>query len=135
MVFLSIDNCSVECYFLYFHNSSDIEREEVLGSAVKRQKETEGNSVETSSVMCLVANARNAAADEVNCTNGYESMAMFATRSDDAMTLMMNYKVMVVLLFASPADHSAPECQRSILSLQSLSPTFVVHSQSLDCYS
>lgn len=91
--------------------------------------------MERNSAECLEASAHNAAADEVNCTNDYESMAMFATRSDDAMTLTMDYKVMVVLLFASPADRSAPECQRSIRSLQSPSPTFAVRSRSLDCCS
>lgn len=132
-MFLLTDSCSMARYYQCFHNSSDTEMAEVPGKAVYPQRETEGNSVERNSVACLVANACNVAADEVNCTNGYESMAMFATRFDDAMTLMMDYKVMVVLLFASPADRSAPECQRSILFLQSPSPTFAARSQSLDC--
>lgn len=65
----------------------------------------EGNSGARNSEAYLEASVHNAAADEVNCTNGYETMAMSEPRSDDAMMLMMDYKVMVVLLFASPASH------------------------------
>lgn len=132
-MFLSIDNCSTAGYCQCFRSSLDTERVEALESAVKTPRVMEESSVERNSEECLAANVHNVAQDEVNCTNGYETMAMLATRSDDAMTLMMDYKVMVVLLFASPADHSAPECQRSILSLQSPSPTFVAHSRSPDC--
>lgn len=67
-------------------------------------------------------------ADGVSYINGYVSMAMLGTDSDDAMTMLMNYKVSV-LLFVSLKRRSAPECQRSTLFLQSPSPTFVVRSQ------
>lgn len=102
------------------------------GSAEFQQTEKEGSSGERRSDGWLEASAHNAAVDEVNCTNGYESMATSETHFDDAM--MMDYKVMVVLLFASPADRSALECQRSIRFLQSPSPTFAARSRSLGCY-
>jgi hypothetical protein len=65
--------------------------------------ETGGSSGERNNDECFEANVHNAAVDEVNCTDGCELMATFETHFDDAMTLM-DYKVMVVLLFASPAD-------------------------------
>lgn len=72
------------------------------GSAARRQMGRVGSNGERSSGVWLGANAHNAAADAVSCTDGYESMAMSETHFDDAM--MMDYKVMVVLLFVSPAD-------------------------------
>lgn len=68
-------------------------------------------------------------ADGVSYTNGYASMAMLVTDSDDAMTMSMSYKVSV-LLFVSRACRSAPECQRSTPFLQSPSPTFAARSRS-----
>lgn len=103
MVFLSTDNCSAACCCQCSRSSLDIGKVEGLGSVAWQQMVREGNSGERNSGAYLEANVHNAAADEVNYTNGYGSMAMFETRSDDAMTLMMDYKVMVVLLFASPA--------------------------------
>lgn len=66
----------------------------------------EENNVEKSNDGCLVASAYNVVVDEVNYTNGYVSMATAETHFDAAMMMMMmmDYKVMVVLLFASPAD-------------------------------
>lgn len=92
--------CCCQC----FHNSLDIEKVVELGSAGKQRMGMVGNSVETSNDECLAASEYNAVVDEVNYTNGYVSMATAETHSDAAMMMMMDYKVMVVLLFASPAD-------------------------------
>lgn len=57
--------------------------------------------MERSSDGLLEANEYNVAVDEVSYRDGYDSMAKFETHSDGAMT---DYKVKVVLLFASRAD-------------------------------
>lgn len=102
MVFLSTDNCLKACCCQCFRSSLDIERVVELGNVALGWMEKEGNSVEKRNDGCLEASAYNAVVDEVNYTNECESMATFETHFDEAM--LMDYKVMVVLLFASLAN-------------------------------
>lgn len=102
MVFLSTDNCLMAHCYQCFRNSLDIARVAVPGNVGWRQKEMEGSNEERKSDECPEANEHNAVVDEVNYTNGYASMATSEKHFDDAM--LMDYKVMVVLLFASLAD-------------------------------
>ena len=106
MGFLSTDNCSaVYCYQCFRSSLGIVKVGEPGNAGLQRTEMGESNVGRNSECARLVASEHNVAADEVSYTDDYESMAMSEIpRFDDAMTLM-DYKVMVVLLFASPADH------------------------------
>lgn len=72
------------------------------GNAGWLSRERAANSGERNSDGPLEANEYNVAVDEVSYRDGYDSMAMFATRFDGVT--LMDCKVKVVLLFAFRAD-------------------------------
>lgn len=79
------------------HNSSDTETSTEVESAARRLRAmVESNEVKSNE---FVGSSNNVAMDEVKCINGYEMRAVFVIYSVDAQ--MMDYKLMVALLFAS----------------------------------